>query len=112
MTDLSRKFVCNIKGLLIGALTALFLCQGAVQAHVPDSKQGGNWQPMPPYLLVGMEIRVNFNEEGACQLLIVNGKNEECSKLSEFLKQAYENNGLIIFDGHSTQWIPYRLRWW
>jgi hypothetical protein len=112
MLDIKKKFFCSIKPLFIGALTTLLFTQGFVHAHVPDAKTPGNWQPMPPYLLVGMEVRVNFNEQGACQLLIVNGKNEECSKLSTFLKQAYENNGLIIFDGHSTQWIPYRLRWW
>ena len=82
--------------------------QGSMQ-----NKSTGNWQqPMPPYLLVGMEIRVNFNEQGTCQLLIVDGKNGECSKLSELIKKAFDKNGIIIFDGHSSQWIPYRLLWW
>ncbi|RKZ84316.1 MAG: hypothetical protein DRR19_17905 [Candidatus Parabeggiatoa sp. nov. 1] len=108
------QFTCNsvhsLKHFLLGLLaTVLFFSQLPVQAHVQNKSTGNYTLPMPPYLLVGMEIRINFNEQGMCQLLIVDDKNEQCSKLSELIKKGFENNGIIIFDDHSSQWIPYRL---
>jgi len=120
MVQSTHNSVRGLKNFVLSCfLAAAFFSQGMPIQALEQSSQStqpssSKWQQRttPPYLLVGMEMRVNFNEKGACQLLIVNGKNEECGKLSEFIKKAFENNGIIIFDGHSSQWLPYRIQWW
>ncbi len=117
MVQSTYNSVRGLKHFVLSLLAAAFFGQGMpIQALEQSSQNEPNskWQQRttPPYLLVGMEVRVNFNEKGACQLLIVNGQNEDCGKLSEFLKKAFENNGIIIFDGHSSQWLPYRIQGW
>ena len=115
MVQSTHNSVRGLKNFVLSLLAAAFFSQGMpIQALEQNSPLSGKWQQqrsLPPYLLVGMEVRVNFDETGACQLLIVNGQNEECAKLSEFIKKAFENNGIIIFDGHSSQWLPYRIQW-
>jgi len=89
--------------LLLSLLAALFLYGWPVLAQ----NSTNTWQqPMPPYRLVGMEVRVTFDENSACQALIVNSKKEPCDQLARFIKEAYSKNGIMIFDD-SSQWIPY-----
>jgi len=89
--------------ILLSLLLAFFLSGWPMLAY----NSTGNWQqPMPPYRLVGMEVRVTFDENSACKELIVNSKKEACDQLAKFLKEAYSKNGIIIFDD-SSQWIPY-----
>jgi hypothetical protein len=118
MVQSTHNSVRGLKHFVLSLLAVAFFSQGmpiqALEQEQSAQPSSSKWQQRttPPYLLVGMELRVNFNEKGACQLLIVNGQNEDCGKLSEFLKNGFENNGIIIFDGHSSQWLPYRIEWW
>ena len=89
--------------ILLSLLVALFLYGWPALAHNSTT----TWQQsMPPYRLVGMEVRVTFDENSACQELIVNSKKEACDQLARFIKEAYSKNGIMIFDD-SSQWIPY-----